>query len=366
MAIPSTGAVSFSDIQTEFGGSNPISLSEYYAGGGLVPAGTTGTQGAVPSSGAINVNVFHGTSNITPAGQVEYTRTRAAGAANFSWTCPQGVTSVSVIVVAWGGNGGSSAFNGMNYDGGQGGPGGGLVYTNSISVTPGSSYTVAFSDPANSNRFYFGSTANGYANAASNGSRGGTGAGGAAGSGGTGRGQGGYGRQGSVNNSQAYYAVGGGGGGGPGYQPLNNTDDGKGGTVRQGGYSGGISSAQGGGGGGSGGDDSYYVANGGGGAAGGGGTGVLGKGSNGTGGAFSSPTANGGGAGSTGGTNGSSVNTNTTPAGAAGGNYGAGGGGAGGGAGAQGGAGGAAIIRIIWAGQTGITRAYPSTNTGNL
>ena len=32
MAIPASGSVSLSTIQTEWGGSNPISLSEYYSG----------------------------------------------------------------------------------------------------------------------------------------------------------------------------------------------------------------------------------------------------------------------------------------------------------------------------------------------
>ena len=32
MAISSSGSVSFSQIQSEWGGSNPISLSEYYSG----------------------------------------------------------------------------------------------------------------------------------------------------------------------------------------------------------------------------------------------------------------------------------------------------------------------------------------------
>jgi hypothetical protein len=65
MPLPSSGPLSLSDIQGEFGGSNPISLSEYYAGGGLVPAGTTGTYGAVPSSGAISIQNFYGTSAFT-------------------------------------------------------------------------------------------------------------------------------------------------------------------------------------------------------------------------------------------------------------------------------------------------------------
>jgi len=63
MPLPSSGPLSLANIQTEFGGSNPISLSEYYAGGGLVPAGTSGTNGPVPSSGTISISNFYGTSN---------------------------------------------------------------------------------------------------------------------------------------------------------------------------------------------------------------------------------------------------------------------------------------------------------------
>lgn len=63
MTLPSSGPLTLADIQTEFGGSNPISLSEYYAGGSYVPAGTSGTYGAVPSSGTISIRNFYGTSN---------------------------------------------------------------------------------------------------------------------------------------------------------------------------------------------------------------------------------------------------------------------------------------------------------------
>lgn len=53
-----------------------------------------------------------------------------------SWTCPQGVTSVAVLVVAGGGGGGSGT-------GGGGGGAGGVIYNSSYSVTPGSSYSIA-------------------------------------------------------------------------------------------------------------------------------------------------------------------------------------------------------------------------------
>ena len=64
MALPSSGPLTLADIQTEFGGSNPISLNEYYAGGAYVPAGTSGTYGAVPSSGTISIRNFYGTSKV--------------------------------------------------------------------------------------------------------------------------------------------------------------------------------------------------------------------------------------------------------------------------------------------------------------
>jgi len=66
MALPSSGPLALTDIQTEFGGSNPIGMNEYYAGGGLVPSGTSGTYGAVPSSGALSIQNFYGTSNYIP------------------------------------------------------------------------------------------------------------------------------------------------------------------------------------------------------------------------------------------------------------------------------------------------------------
>jgi hypothetical protein len=55
MALPSSGAISFSTIQTEFGGSNPISLSEYYRNGSYVTSNNTG----VPTSGVISLSNFY-------------------------------------------------------------------------------------------------------------------------------------------------------------------------------------------------------------------------------------------------------------------------------------------------------------------
>jgi len=51
MTLPASGPLSFSAIQTEFGGSNPIQLTEYY-----------GRASGIPASGQISVNQFYGKS----------------------------------------------------------------------------------------------------------------------------------------------------------------------------------------------------------------------------------------------------------------------------------------------------------------
>lgn len=51
MALQTTGPISLDDIQTEFGGTNPISISEYYG------------EGGVPSSGTISIGDFYGASS---------------------------------------------------------------------------------------------------------------------------------------------------------------------------------------------------------------------------------------------------------------------------------------------------------------
>jgi len=73
LAIPSTSSsfktvvnpniVTASDIQQEFGGSNPINLTEYYRGGSYVP----NTSSNIPSSGEINYGMFKCESKSTVA-----------------------------------------------------------------------------------------------------------------------------------------------------------------------------------------------------------------------------------------------------------------------------------------------------------
>jgi len=64
MPIPGPGtAISMTTIATEFGGSVPHSLSEYYRSGGLVP--NNPVNAAIPTTGAISMGSFYGSANRT-------------------------------------------------------------------------------------------------------------------------------------------------------------------------------------------------------------------------------------------------------------------------------------------------------------
>jgi hypothetical protein len=60
MALPESGILNLSDIQTEFGGDNPIGMGEYYRGGTY----TTSNNTSVPTSGAINFTNFYGATRL--------------------------------------------------------------------------------------------------------------------------------------------------------------------------------------------------------------------------------------------------------------------------------------------------------------
>ena len=109
MTLPASGQLSLSDIQGEFGGSNPILISEYY-----------GAAPGVPSSGQISIADFYGTSNTY---DVEY------------------------LLVA---GGGTNRYNGYNPWVGGGGAGGTIDST--ATITPGSNYTVTIGAGGNNSQ----------------------------------------------------------------------------------------------------------------------------------------------------------------------------------------------------------------------
>lgn len=96
MSVP-TGTASLSDIQSEFGGSNPISLSEYY-----------GAASGIPASGTISIDDFRGKQNVLVLTSDTFTSSITLSANDI--------------------NGSGAAWVGVS---GGGGGGGGVIYASS-------------------------------------------------------------------------------------------------------------------------------------------------------------------------------------------------------------------------------------------
>ena len=277
-------------------------------------------------------------------GEAEFTD--HPGGVQQSWTVPNGVTSISIVLVG----GGAGA------DGGNNGGGGGLSWINNVPVTPGTNLTVyngktgsrfGSGNPGGSDTNGQGSyilDANGIMIIEANGGR-------KAGSGGISGGNGAAGNGGTMVGAAYQSLTFGGGRGGHGNGSSPNS--GKGGGGGAGGYSGnggdgGTQCSYGapGSGGGGGGGGGHCSADGGA----GGGVGIYGEGASGVGGGdgnYASP-GQGGSGGVTGAT---SYGWWDEQTGAFGGGCGAGSAGAGRGA-----------VRIIWPGDE---RLFPSTRTAN-
>ena len=181
MTLQSSGAISLADVQTEFKGSNPIGINEYYGRAG------------VPASGTISLADFYGKSNrqdqlVTLTGTGYY-------------TVPAWVTSMDIVIVAGGGGGGAAYWKRQNDGGGGGGAGGVIYLANQTGYATGNYYYS-------------------------------TGAGGSQ----VGWQGGGQGYNGSNSVFYQYTAIGGGGGGGtPNPSPINTYlgKDGKGNAIYQ-------------------------------------------------------------------------------------------------------------------------------------
>ena len=129
MPIALTGPISFSDIQNEFGGTNPIGLDEYYQDSG---SNYTKSVSGIPNiGGSLSLSQFRGKK---PYSQ-DYIYTTPG---TYTFTVPQGCSNICVLCVGGGCDGSIAHTNGI----GQGGGGGALAYVNNIAVNPGSIFRI--------------------------------------------------------------------------------------------------------------------------------------------------------------------------------------------------------------------------------
>ena len=120
MALPSSGPLSLTDIQAEFGGTNPISISEYYKGGAFVL--TTDFAPNVPTSGTINISDFYGARKTTLT-----TLTFTTAGDNLFVVPSTVVGNLQIVTMTGGGGGGggpdsqpgASGYGGVTITGGN-------------------------------------------------------------------------------------------------------------------------------------------------------------------------------------------------------------------------------------------------------
>ena len=88
-----TGTITLQDVEDEFGGTGSISISEYYAGGGLVQTNHPG----IPASGQISMSDLQGKTQVN----VSITPTSVNSFCNNSagFTCAVNSTAATAIVV---------------------------------------------------------------------------------------------------------------------------------------------------------------------------------------------------------------------------------------------------------------------------
>lgn len=213
MTLPSSGQISLNNVQSEFGGSNPIGMNEYYRGGSYV--GNFASNNNIPTSGTISLNNFYGGSSFgLSGGNIANGIAPGNGYVYHTFSSPGTLTvygsgSVEYLVVAGGGNGYSSWTGDA---GGAGGAGG--VRQGTTPIGPGS-YSVTVGGANNPSNLAFPAPV-GCTRGGPGGST--TGVPGGSGGGGTGYnasrgGGGGTAGQGNSGGTGAHQGTGGGGGG---------------------------------------------------------------------------------------------------------------------------------------------------------
>ncbi len=138
MALPATGALKFTQIQSVFGGANPISFSEYYLN--AVTGYTTGTAG-IPNTGTkISVSNFYGKSKgaVVPAP----VQTNFVG----TYVAPNGGnTSLEAITGCSGTNSSRTGVSTFNNIGAFGRNRAGLIYHANLILQARAGDTIVFS-----------------------------------------------------------------------------------------------------------------------------------------------------------------------------------------------------------------------------
>ena len=127
-------SLAMSEIAAEFGGAHPLYLSQFYRDGARVP--NTGQNGAISTSGGINIGMFYNTAAYVNVGPIQ--TSDASGVGTYDFYAPAHTTKV-VLYIQAGGGGGSGGGGDGGSSGGDAGccgyPGEYASYT--VAIQPG-------------------------------------------------------------------------------------------------------------------------------------------------------------------------------------------------------------------------------------
>lgn len=143
MTIKASGTLALSEIQSEFGGANPISMSEYYRGGSYATAKPATKNSVIPAAGAISISNFFNTVKYTSGSQSWY------NVGQFYWTAPAWVDTIYISGAGAGAGGGGVVDTNAIHDYGAagGGSSGVMVSSYTYTVTPSATYGLYIGAP---------------------------------------------------------------------------------------------------------------------------------------------------------------------------------------------------------------------------
>lgn len=113
MALQSSGSITLAQIASEFGDSQPHSLSEFYRNGGKVPANNTN----VPTSGTIDFADFYGATNADVKTLSSGTDVNLSSTFGSNWA----PSIPKIVIIASGTEIGTASYYALNVPSGMGG-----------------------------------------------------------------------------------------------------------------------------------------------------------------------------------------------------------------------------------------------------
>ena len=165
MTIKSSGSLTFTEIEAEWDNASPFSLSEFYSGTSTVFSGAADGDGnAIPSSGAISFSDFYNTTFFNASSHTSQGASGPSAGSNHNGsttsstaTVPVGANAIHITSTVAGGGGGlrGSDHKGVGEAAGDSGGSGGYIQSAFFTVVAGETITFLVGHGGNDNHTFW-------------------------------------------------------------------------------------------------------------------------------------------------------------------------------------------------------------------